>query len=70
MTPDPLARAFNRGADDRLACKPLSSNPYPVGSDVYRHYADGWKDIDRFYGLHAKVKKPLPPVKWQEKETA
>lgn len=65
MTESPEARrAFNLGADARLAGRSLAANPYEhLGERVeYRLWKRGWEDVAGHWGDWNPEAKPLPAV--------
>lgn len=62
---NPIAIAFNRGADARLAGKPLKANPYRYGFEPYerKHWKWGWMDVAKHWGVDARWRvRPLRQV--------
>jgi ribosome modulation factor len=50
---DPLARAFNRGSDARLAGLPRSANPYPHDDPCRALWRQGWQDVATWWAVEA-----------------
>jgi ribosome modulation factor len=42
--PGPFVEAWNRGREAALHGEAFSANPYPPGTEVAGHWADGWRD--------------------------
>ncbi len=60
-----LNRAFNRGADARLAGEPVSVNPFTDYDTLMASYfTRGWNEVNKNWGKDAKWwVKPLPPIR-------
>lgn len=47
-----LARAFNRGCDDRIAGRSVADCPYQDYQEA-QHWTRGWNDVNKNWGVDA-----------------
>ena len=49
-----IVNAYYDGRDLGLDCKPYK-NPYPMGTEEHRRFADGWRyGVQKFYNAHGE----------------